>query len=791
MKTNLRRVLLLIAGGLQATAIFAQTLTGTLLAENEPLEYATVSAFNEGGELVDGTVTDAGGQFALTLEAGTYRLLFEFIGYAEYEQQLEVSESMDLGTISLVQAGVDLDAVTVTAERSQLSLALDKKVFNVGQDLLSQGGSANQVLEQLPSVDVSVDGVVSLRGSSGVRVLINGRPSALASNNALESIPAESIERVEIITNPSARYEAAGTAGIINIILKKERAGGYGGMVSLSAGYPADHRVNLNLNYRKAKWSAFFNGGLRYSNYNGSTEIDRTSQAALARPILDQDADQDRNDRAGNVYTGIEVQLADDLNLAANYSLYRVINDDIQYTDYLFSDLSGEQVESQTQVQDYLEPGTYHQLDLALTKTFAQGELNLYFQNDLWREQESEAITLDKWFPDQVNLLDYRTSTNESSRDHLLQLDYERSLGEDGKLELGLRGETRIISADYLAERRENENYVPIPGFQNDYDYFERIGAAYAQVRQQWDKLSLQLGLRTEYTYIRTENTEEAELPDLKKDYIRLFPSMAMSYRFSESNSAQISYSRRLRRPSFWQLNPFAGINDPNQLFVGNPDMDPAFTDRLEVNYLVQGEKWTINPAIYASRTIDFFSQFTEQVGDNLFDLEAGTILSRPLNLEREDQYGLEVITNYRAESGFSFGTEFNFYGADQRGQFRDEDLSANFSSWSAGLRTQIDLLAGIRFQGRFSYNAPRAEAQTKSLAQVVAFMGISKRWDDRFTLNLNVRSPRYWNAEAFAPGFQQTLRQSWTVWRFSLTGSYRFERGAESRERRARGSIR
>ncbi|MEM6877191.1 MAG: outer membrane beta-barrel protein [Bacteroidota bacterium] len=791
MKTIPSIALLLIAGWLPANFLLAHQIIGILEAEGAPLEYATVSAFNEAGELVEGTVTTADGQFAIELEAGSYRFLFEFIGFAEKEQLLNIDGPMDLGVISLSEAGVDLEAITVTAERSQLNLSLDKKVFNVGQDLLSRGGSANQVLEQLPSIQVSVDGVVSYRGNSGVRVLINGRPSALANNNALESIPAESIERVEIITNPSARYEAAGTAGIINIILKKEQAGGYGGTLSLSAGYPADHRLNLNLNYRRAKWSAFFNGGLRYSNYNGSTDLDRMSQAALERPILDQNADQDRNDQAGNLFTGVDVQLNENTSVAANYSLYRVINDDIQFTDYLFSDLAGNSVENQTQVQDYLEPGTYHQLDFSLNKAFAKGELNFYFQNDLWLEQESEAITLDQWFPTSINLLDYRTNTDESSRDHLIQLDYERPLGEQGRLELGLRGETRIISADYLAERKENDTYVPIPGFSNDYDYFERIGAAYMQASQEWGRFSAQLGLRTEYTYIKTENAEEAELPNIEKDYIRLFPSMAMSYRFSETNSTQLSYSRRLRRPSFWQLNPFAGINDPNQLFVGNPDMDPAFTDRLELNYLLQSDKWTINPAIYASRTIDFFSQFTEQVGDNLFGLEAGTVLSRPLNLEREDQYGFELITNYRADNGFSIGTEFNFYGADQRGQFRDEDLSANFSSWSAGLRTQIDLIAGIRFQGRFSYNAPRAEAQFRSLAQVVAFMGVSKRWDDRFTLNFNVRSPRYWNSEAFAPGFQQTLRQSWTIWRFSLTGSYRFERGAESRERRARGSIR
>lgn len=794
MKAIHALVWLLLAAGLQATTLptLSHLVSGTLQAEGEPLEYATVSAFNPAGELVEGTVTDASGYFALQLEDGTYRLLFEFIGYAEQEQELEISEATDLGIVSLGQSSIALDEVTVTAERSQLVLDLDKKVFNLGQDIISQGGSANEVLEQLPSVTVSAEGVVSLRGNSGVRVLINGRPSALANNNALESIPAESIERVEIITNPSARYEAAGTAGIINIILKKERAGGHGGSLSVGAGYPADHRLNLNLNLRRTKLTAFLNGGLRYSNYFGRTELSRLSQIPITLNSLRQNTDQDRNDIAGNVYTGVDLQLNESTNLAINYSLYSVINDDEERIDYDFLGEDNELERGQFQFRDYLEPGNYHQLDFSLMKEYANGgQLNFYFRNDLWLETETESIQLDETFPDRRSILDYRTRTEESSRDHMLQLDYEKPLGESGRFELGARAETRVISADYLAENGETGTYIPMPGFINDYDYFERIGSAYIQFRQQWGKLGVQLGLRNEYTFIRTENSGEAELGDLEKDYNRLFPSASFSYQWSDQTSAQLSYSRRIRRPSFWQLNPFAGLRDPNQLFIGNPDIDPAYTDRVELNFLQRFEKLTINPAIYGSRTIDFFQVYVEQVPENLFDLEAGTVLERPINLDREYQYGLELSVQYRPTDAINLSGEVNVFGYRQEGQFEEQNFDFDFLSWSSGLRMGIELPAEFEFQARVSYNAATESAQIRQLAIVNADFGLSKAWGEQFSMSLNVRGPRYRFIEGRTAAFEQRIRSWWTGWRTRLTATYRFERGAESRARRARGSIR
>ena len=241
MKYSCLLGVLLLVSAFTATPIFANfQIKGQILAEDgkQALEYATISAFQD-STLVDGTITNEAGIFSLNLEAGEYRLRIEFIGYANKEMPITVNQNVDLGSITLSSDNVNLDAVEVTAEQSEYNLRLDKKVFNVGKDLLARGGSVTDILDNVPSVTVEPSGAVSLRGNSGVTILIDGKPSALTQNDALSTIPASSIDRVEVITNPSARYESAGNAGIINIVLKKERRKGFNGRASISAGIPA------------------------------------------------------------------------------------------------------------------------------------------------------------------------------------------------------------------------------------------------------------------------------------------------------------------------------------------------------------------------------------------------------------------------------------------------------------------------------------------------------------------------------------------------------------------------
>ena len=794
MRTLILLGLLALSGDLLATALptLDPTLSGRVVdgTTGAPLEYATVSAYGPDSLLTDGGITDKAGIFTLSLPAGDYRLVVEFIGFSSLEQEVSVSEDTNLGDLSITASNFDLETVEVRAEKSSMNLALDKKVFNVGQDALAQGGSANQVLAQLPSVTVSVEGAVSLRGNGSVKILINGRPSALADNNSLDAIPASSIERVEVITNPSARYEASGTGGIINIILKKERTRGYGGSLTVGTGYPADHQALLNLNYRHEKFSAFGNVGGRYANFRASGELTRTSELDGRTTTLRRVPGMDRNDRAWTFFGGVDYHLTDKAILTASYSVYDVINDDLTRNDYFYTDGNDERIRDLRQVQDYLEPGVYEQTDLIYAYDSDKSKLTLQFNHDAWRETETEGITIDELAPSTSQFVSYRSETVERSRDYRLQADYERPLGKYGTVEGGVRLETRIISSDYIAEREDGDDFVLIPGFENTFDYYERIGSGYLQYAYQRERLGVQLGLRNEFTAIRVENEDEAQV-DFRKQYSRLFPSASVKYTLSEVSSTQLSYSRRIRRPQFWQLNPFSGLRLPTAIFSGNPDVDPAYTDRLELNVVAQWDKLTLNPAIYGSATSGYFQTVYDQRPGNIFGLEDGTIFSRPINLAWEYSYGLELTVNYRPGEDLSLSGTVNYRGYSQRGQAAERSFDYNFATWSTNVRAQYEIGAVTTAQLRVGYDGRTEDIQTINYGTFNGDAGLSRKFGTKVTVSANVRAPRYFRNATFRPSFRQEDYFEWTGWRYGLSLAYRFERGAGSEERRGRGSIR
>ena len=794
MRTLFLLGVLALSGTLLATALpfIDHPLSGRVLdaSTGQPLEYATVSAYAADSTLADGGITDAEGTFQLDLPAGRYRVLIEFMGFLPLERTVDLPKESKLGEVFLETDRKTLETVEVRAAKSEMNLHLDKKVFNVGEDALAQSGTADQVLAQVPSVSVSAEGVVSLRGNSGVRILINGRPSALADNNSLDAIPAASIESIEIITNPSARYEAAGTGGIINIILKKERERGYGGSLTLGTGYPADHQLQLNLNYRHEKFTAFANVSGRYANFRGDGELTRASVLNGRTTELLRTPDMDRQDRAWSAYAGLDYHLNDRTTLTATYSIYDVVNDDLTRNDYRFTDGRGRPLRSLVQLQDYLEPGTYEQLDLIYAYTYGKDKLTLQFNHDGWGELETEAVGIAVTAPVDTTLVDYRSSTEERSRDFRLQADYERQVGKSGKLEAGARAETRIISADYLAERADGSAYLTIPGFDNRFDYAERIGAAYFQYGSEGERWGWQAGLRGEYTYICGENDEE-RLQDFEKRYLRLFPSASVQYTLSEVSSTQLSYSRRIRRPHFGWLNPFSGLQLPSSIFFGNPDLDPVYTDRVELNWVARWEKVTLNPAIYGARSLDFFQLVVEQEPTNIFELDDGTLLTTPVNLDREYTYGMELTGNYRPSDAITLFGDLNYRGYRRRGAYRERSFDFDFATWSAGLRVQYQLNPATSAQLRVGYDARTEDVQSINYGTYNGEAALSQKIGEQFTLLATVRAPRYFRSATFRPTFRQEDYFQWTGWRYGLSLAYRFERGADSEGRRGRGSIR
>ena len=759
-------------------------LSGTVVDKDsqKPLEYATVSILDLEGKVVSGAITDLEGKFSLRLDQGKYRVKIDYLAFESLEREVNLESDLDLGTIAISPAEVAIDEVEIVDEKTQVELDLDKKVYNIGKDITGQGGTVNDVLDNVPSVSVDPSGAISLRGNGGVQVLINGKPSVLAANNGLESIPAQNVDRIEVITNPSARYQAAGTAGIINIVLKKNKLRGIGGSVQLTTGFPADHNANLNLNYKNEKVNLFGSFGRRYSNYNGRMSNFQTVTSNGVTTVLDQIGDQDRNDNAYNFFVGSDLYLNERNSITATFFRFYTENTDVTILDYDYDLGSGSTDSTTRRTIDYYEPQKYNQLEVNYTKTFQKPKqrLSIDFQYDFWNDDENESILNEYWGESQSGSTEFRTRDIESSDDFMLQSDYVHPIGETGRLEMGFRAETRVITSQYLAEERTLETWSVFNNLDNDIDYSERIGGAYFQYGNEKGKFNYLLGLRSEYT--------EIEINDIRgqfstrKDYLRFFPTAHLNYKHSKASKVQLSYSRRIRRPGFWQLNPFGGFADNNSIFQGNPDMDPAYTNSLELAYLFNAQKITFNPSLYFQQTTDFFQFYINQ-------LEDGTFLTRPVNLDNELRYGAELLTNYRPLKWLQLMGEFNIYRFDQRGEFETQNFDFVNDAWSAEIGTRIRAPKGLSLQAGFEYQGRNRNAQTLNRSIYGAEFGISKLlFKEKGTLAFNANNifdSQVRRQVTTGEGFNFENSRARIGRRFRLSFTYRFNRSPNERDRR------
>ena len=768
----------------------AVTLTGRILDADAglPLEFATVSAFAPDSALVTGASTDSTGRFGLVLPKGDYRLVFEFVGYVAKTQTLTVKASLDLGDVTLVADAVALDGATVTAQRSQLSLKLDKQVFDVGADVVSKGGSANEVLQNVPSVDVSPQGVVSLRGKEGVKVLINGKPSTLADNDALASIPADNIARVEVMTTPSAKYEASGAGGIINIVLKDASKRQLGGRVGLTVGSPADNGVQASISGSVGKWTPFAEANVWDRRYVGFSEGVRVSELPGGTETLREDIDQVIATRGGYGRAGFDYQISEATTLGASYTYFGQGNDMTRAGTFDYAD--GDGVLQRRLEQDALSARdmTYHQAEASASHDFARaGErATALFQYDRWTWDQRETFDFTEALATPPTSSDLFSEALTASDDFLLQFDYERPLGEDGsggKLETGVRGETRVITSDYLAERTVGGERVTFLGIDDELAYRERIGAAYVQYATERGAWGLQAGLRTEVTYVGIDARDGA---DETKRYAQVFPSASVSRKLSETWSTSLSYTTRIRRPSFWQLNPFTGVYNPNSIGRGNIDLDPAYTHALEAKALYRDDKLTVAPFVNVNHVDDYFDTYVTQAASGLLE-------TFPINLDREREGSAGLTVSYAPSDDWQLNGETRLTRRQQRGVFREADFANAFTTYSAQGSLRGKLWGDVKVQATVDYDGPTRYAQVFTESIIGIRGGLSRDFlDDKLSLNLTVNNLfglNRFRGGSSRPGFTNAYTRQWKgeTWRLAAT----WDIGKQVRQRRARGRIR
>lgn len=709
----------------------------------QPAEYASVALLKEvDSSLVTGTLTDAYGEFSFSVGTGTYLIRTSFLGYAtQYTGPVSVAPGngqVQLDPILLVESATTLDEVEIEGEKSLVEMSMDKVVFNVGQDLSYAGATASEILGNIPSVTVDGEGNIKLRGSGDVRILVDGRPSGLVRGDGLQQLQGSLIEAIEVITNPSARYEAEGSAGIINIVLKIDQKKGLKGSFEFTGGEPANYGVAANVNYRVNKLNFFINYGISYRKepnigdvyqeiYNGDTTL-----------VQLQDREGFRKGWSNNIRGGLDYFFNEKNILTASYRFQRTDGTritDIRYEDYLFtlSNLQGTSLRNQNEQES--EP--YSEYVLAYKKMFSREghELNADLRYLNYWENSDQKFTEITYLPNESpeqGITNRQNSINdEYENQYLIQVDYVQPFAKEGKFEAGLRSSFRDMTNDYLAtEQNELGVFVPIPEFDNIFVYNENIHALYGIIGNKGEKLSYQAGLRAEVTDVKTTLKETNE--ENPRDYTNLFPSAHLTYHLPGNNNLQLSYSRRVRRPVYRELSPFVTLADGRNFFSGNPDLNPEFTDAFEIGYLKYFDKGSLSSAVYY-RSSEGTIQSIRRVDERGFSTRL------PENLKGQEAFGADINFSYALTGWWKLDANFNFFRAITDGTNLDETFESDTYTWFARQTSQFTLPQGITMQLRGNYDAPERVPQGKRKA--IYFIDYSVRkdlWKGKGSITLN-----------------------------------------------------
>ncbi|WP_343523762.1 outer membrane beta-barrel family protein [Pedobacter sp.] len=724
-------LLLAMPGFAQQTEVI---ITGRVIDEKtlKPLENAGIKLLSATDQkLLKGTLTNNKGEFALSTPPGRFDIKIEFIAYqTQHLVNKEIKQGVKLEDIILKEDVQLLKSVNVTAEKTTVELNLDKKVFNVGKDLISKGGSANDILNNVPSVNVDANGAISLRGNGSVQVLINGKPSMLTNNNGLEQIPASNIEKVEVITNPSSRYEAQGGGGIINIILKKNMLSGFNGSVQIGVGDPANYNSNLNLSYKTEKINLFSNIGYRYRNLYGSEQRYQSVFNNGIQTILRQNNEQGRNDDLYIVYLGMDYYLNAKNTLTGSFYHDVLVNKDTTNYHYNYYDKNNVMDSTINRSEHYREPQKFNQLELNYAKTFDKKDQkwNTSLQYVFWNDDENQDISQQKTFPT-LNSASRLTSRDIESSDALfIQSDFTGAFSGDSKFEAGIRANIRSIRSDYWAKA----DGILLPAYDNKLKYNENIYGAYFQYENKFNKFNYLLGLRAELSDISISDRKGDFAAS--KNYIDLFPTANITYKLHKNTDLRLSYSRRINRPQFSQLNPFSGLSDIRNLTVGNPDLNPMYTNSFELGILQRWGKLTFNPSLYYKHATNYFEFILKQA--------ANGFVNTPVNLDYEDRYGLEVSTTYNPLSWWRLSWDFNYYAFKQQGIFENKTYGSEDHTWFTRINSRMKFPKSFSIEYSFNYRAKNTDIQSVNKAQYRANIALSKDlFKDKVSVTLAVNN--------------------------------------------------
>jgi outer membrane receptor protein involved in Fe transport len=710
------------------TAIFAQnslTITGKVVEKDtqQPIEFATVMLGDKATQkVITGTTTDINGGFVLQAKTKNFYLEITIIGLKKKViNDFEiVNNKVDLGTIMLTEDSKVLAEIEVIAEKSTTEFKLDKRVFNVGKDLSSTGASAYEVLNNVPSVNVNIEGAISLRGSSGVQILINGKPSVIASEQGkgLGTITADMIESIEVITNPSAKYDAEGTSGIINIILKKEERRGINGAISLNTGLPQNHSIGASLNRRTEKFNLFSQLGLGYREMPQFGE--NINRDLINNTTIYSNGKEYRNEQFYNFVLGTDYYINPHnvLTLSANVA-YEIEKQPSRY-DFSFEDANGDITSEwyRTEVTSALNPK--FQYELQYKSDFKDDKdhvlmfsaLGSFFGKDQSSTFENSSIS----GTNRTSSQETRTNFNEAK--YTFNLDYTKPFSKKITMETGAQYVLQDVGNDFAVTDLVNGEWIENAGLTNIFNYNQKVLGVYGTGAFEHKDFGIKVGLRVENTDLKTVliTTNESN----NRNFTNFFPTAHISYKLANNFSVQTGYSRRIYRPRLWDLNPFFNIRNNFSFRTGNPDLLPEFTDSYEVSSIYILDKISMNFSV--------FHRYTTAVIDRISTFENNVSTYKPYNIGTKRSTGIEFNTKYSPKKWFTLNGDFNFNYFNRQGELEDVTFDFSANQWSTKWTSKFNLPADIDFEITGRYESKFRTVQGEVSDILFADLGLRKK---------------------------------------------------------------
>lgn len=709
----------------------AGNISGTVVDKlsQQPIPYATISVKSKAdNKTVTGVVTDEKGEFQIKgLEDGQYIVEIQFVGFQTYTKEITLARgerNIKLGTIELTENVTELEGVEVVAERSTIEQKIDRKVVNVGKDLTAAGATASEIMNNIPSVNVDQDGNLSLRGNQNVRVMVDGKLSNVPVAQLLKQIPSSAIKSIELITNPSAKYNPEGMSGIINIILHKNANIGFNGNLSLGLnnGNRAKFNSNLDLNYRNGKFNIYGNYGNNIGKYTNRGEILRydDNSAQLFKNL--------NNNKSHLFKVGLDFYLNDN-NTISFFTNQNTFNG---------------KADGSANVLSYDNPSLNQSQLFNNENDNRSGQYNFDYRHKFAKEGHTIELEVDyneftndedaNWDFYTGEIPDYKDFVDTDRDQTTVNLDYVNPLNDKTKLELGAQARLYSTNVGYESTGLTYNQFGTLrPTPDTDFKYTMDIYSAYATYGQNFEKWSYQVGARFETVEVKADTNTARAFTD---KYTQVYPSAFLNYTPSDKNSYQISFSRRVDRPGLDQVNPIREFSTPRISSYGNPELNPQFTNSIDLNYTRRLKKGSVTAGV-------FYRQINDEINRAVLidPLDENKLILTHQNYADNNAYGFEFSSNYRPASWWNFNASIDLFNQTQKGYINAEYAEVDNTTYNLRMNNNFPITKKITLSLFGFYRGPNKGIQFEPKAMYFVNTGARYSFADgkgSFSLNFN-----------------------------------------------------